>query len=137
MKFAVRYYTRTGHTEKLAQAIAEALGTEALDIGLPLTEDVDILFLGSAVYAAGLMDDSIEKFVKGIDVKVGKIVNFSSAALLGSTRKQVKKFADAKGIPMAEEEFFCKGEFKFVAKGRPNAQDIADAASFAKKFTAE
>ena len=137
MKFAVRYYTKTGHTEKLAQAIAEAVGAEALDIGHPLTEDVDILFLGSAVYAAGLMDDSIEKFVKGIDVKVGKIVNFSSAALLGSTKKQAKKFADAKEIPMVEEEFFCKGEFKFVAKGRPNEQDLADAAAFAKSIVAE
>ena len=137
MKVAVRSYTKTGHTKKLAEAIAAAAGTEALDISHPLTEDVDVLFLGSAVYAAGLMDDSIEKFVKSIDLQVGKLVNFSSAALLGSTKKQVTKFAQTKGIPVAEEEFFCKGEFKFIAKGRPNAQDVADAKRFAEKVLAQ
>lgn len=29
MKTAVRYYTRSGNTKKLAEAIAEAVGTEA------------------------------------------------------------------------------------------------------------
>ena len=43
MKFAVRYYTKTGNTKKLALAVAQALGVEALPISEPLTEPVDIL----------------------------------------------------------------------------------------------
>ena len=51
MKIAVRYYTRSGNTKKLAEAIAKAVGAEAKTVDEPLWEDVDILFLGSSVYA--------------------------------------------------------------------------------------
>ena len=36
MKAAVRYYTKTGNTKKLAEAIAEALGVQALPISEPV-----------------------------------------------------------------------------------------------------
>ena len=45
MKIAVRYYTKTGNTKKLAMAIAEAVGVEAKPISVPVDEPVDILFL--------------------------------------------------------------------------------------------
>ena len=133
MKIAVRYYTKTGHTEKLAKAIAEAVGVKAETVDAPLGEDVDILFLGSAVYATAL-DSNVKQFIDSINVNVGKVVNFSSAAILSGTYKQVKAACEKKGIEVADEEFFCKGQFKMIAKGRPNAQDEADAAEFAKKF---
>ncbi len=132
MKVAVRYYSRGGNTEKLAKAIAEAVGVEALTTDAPLTEDVDILFLGSAVYAYGV-DDNIKAFVSGINVKVGKVVNFSTAALVKSTYKQVGKLLAEKKIPQAKEEYYCKGAFGPMHKGRPNAKDIQAAADFAKK----
>ena len=34
MKVAVRYYTRSGNTEKLAQAIGRAVGVEAKDVSI-------------------------------------------------------------------------------------------------------
>ena len=43
MKIAVRYYTKTGNTKRLAEAVAEAIGAEALPITAPVTEKVDIL----------------------------------------------------------------------------------------------
>ncbi len=133
MKTAVRYYTRTGHTKILADAVAAAVGAEAKTTDVPLEEDVDVLFLGSAVYATKL-DDEIKKFIDSIDVKVGKIVCFSSAAILSGTYKQVKAAAEAKGFTVADEEFFCKGAFGIIAKGRPNADDAKAAGEFAKKF---
>ena len=133
MKFEVRYYSRGGNTKKLAEAIAAALGVEALTTDVPLKEDTDILFLGSSVYAYGV-DDNIKKFISGIDVKVGKVVNFSTAALVNSTYKQVGKLLKAKGIPQAREEFYCKGSFGPLHTGKPNEKDCAAAASFAKSF---
>ena len=106
MKIEVRYYTRSGNTKKLAEAIAKAVGTEARTVEEPLREDVDILVLGSSVYAYGV-DDSIKKFISNIDVSVGKVVNFSTAALIKSTYKQVGKLLSEKGIAQAEEEFYC------------------------------
>lgn len=132
MKTAVRYYTKTGNTEKVAGAIAKAVGVEALDVTNPIGEDVDILFLGSSVYAAGV-DNEVKKFISSIDVKVGKVYNFSTAAILDSTYKQVKKLLDKKGIEMANENFACKGQFKFMHKNKPDSIDLKNAADFAKK----
>lgn len=133
MKVAIRYYTRGGNTKKLADAISEAIGVEAKTTAEPLTEDVDILFLGSSVYAYGV-DDEVKKFIRGIDVKVGKVVNFSTAALIKSTYKQVAKLLAEKNIPFAKEEFACKGSFAMMHKGKPDADDCKAAADFAKKI---
>lgn len=132
MKIAIRYYTRGGNTKKLADAISEAIGVEAKTTAEPLTEDVDILFLGSSVYAYGV-DDEVKKFINGINVKVGKVVNFSTAAIIKSSYKQVAKLLAAKNIPFDKEEFACKGSFGMMHKGKPDADDCKAAAAFAKK----
>ena len=133
MKIAVRYYTKTGNTKRLAEAIANAVGVEALPISVPITEHVDILFLGNSYYAFSI-DPEVRNFVKGLDKNnVGKIVNFGSAAMLNSTYKKVKAEADKVGIPMDAREFHCKGEFKGIHKGKPDAVDLKAAEEFAKK----
>lgn len=62
MKVAVRYFTRSGNTKKLALAIAEAVGAEA------------------------------------------------------------------------KEEFHCRGSFAVMHRGRPNEEDLQNAAEFAEKI---
>ena len=134
MKYAVRYYTKTGNTKRLAEAMAKELGVEALPISEPVTEAVDMLFLGNSYYAFNI-DPEVRDFVASLDKnKVGKIVNFGSAAMLNSTYKKAKAEADKVGIPMDEREFHCKGEFKGIHKGRPNADDVQAAAEFAKRI---
>ena len=137
MKIAVRYYTKTGNTKRLAEAVAEAAGVEALPISTPVEEPVDILFLGNSWYAFSI-DPEVRDFIRSLDKdKVGKIVNFGSAAMLNSTWKKVKAEADKAGIAMDEREFNCKGEFKGIHKGRPNEEDLAAAAAFAKSIAEE
>ena len=132
MNIAVRYYTKTGNTKRLAEAVANAVGVEALPISEPVAEPVDILFLGNSYYAFSI-DPEVREFVASLEKeKVGKIVNFGSAAMLNSTFKKVKAEADKIGIPMDEREFHCKGEFKGLHKGRPNEDDLSAAAEFAK-----
>ena len=133
MNVAVRYYTKSGNTKKLAEAVAEAVGVTAETTEKGLTEDVDILFLCSSVYAYGV-DESVKRFISGIQVKVGKVVNVSTAALVKSTYKQVGKLLKEKGIPQAEEEFYCRGSFGIMHKGKPDENDCRDAAAFAKKI---
>lgn len=137
MKIAVRYYTKTGNTKRLAEAVARAVGVEALPISTPVTEPVDILFLGNSYYAFSI-DPAVRAFVKALSKdRVGKIVNFGSAAMLNSTYKKVKAEADKLGIPMDSREFHCKGEFKGIHKGRPNDEDLKAAAAFAKEIAAK
>ncbi len=134
MNIAVRYYTKTGNTKRLAEAIAKAVGTEALPLTSPITEPVDILFLGNSYYAFNI-DPEVRSFISSLDKsKVGRIVNFGSAALLNSTYKRVKAEADKAGIPMDEREFHCRGEFKGLHKGRPNEEDLRAAAAFAGRI---
>ncbi|MBP5225162.1 MAG: flavodoxin [Lachnospiraceae bacterium] len=137
MNIAVRYYTKTGNTKRLAEAVAAAVGAEALPISAPVEAPVDILFLGNSYYAFSI-DPEVRNFIRSLDKdKVGRIVNFGSAAMLNSTWKKVKAEADKAGIALDEREFHCRGEFKGVHKGRPNEEDLAAAAEFAKKIVGE
>ena len=134
MKCAVRYYTKTGNTKRLAEAVAAELGIEALPISSPVEEKVDLLFLGNSYYAFSI-DPEVRSFVASLDKeKVGKIVNFGTAAMLNSTYKKVKAEADKVGIPMLDKEFHCKGEFKGLHKGRPNEDDLKAAKEFVRKI---
>lgn len=134
MNYAVRYYTKTGNTKRLAEAVAKELGVEALPISEPVDEAVDYLFLGNSYYAFNI-DPEVRDFVASLDKeKVGKIVNFGSAAMLNSTYKKVKEVADKAGVAMDDKEFHCKGEFKGLHKGRPNDSDIAAAIEFVKQY---
>ncbi|MCM1089468.1 MAG: flavodoxin [Butyrivibrio sp.] len=133
MNVAVRYYTRSGNTKKLAEAVAGAVGVAAETTEKALAEDVDILFLCSSVYAYGV-DESVKRFISGINVKVGQVVNVSTAALVKSTYKQVGKLLKEKGIPQAEEEFYCKGSFGLMHKGKPDGDDCKAAAEFAREI---
>ena len=136
MRVAIRYCTRGGNTKKLADAISNAIGVDAETTSVPLTEDVDILFLGSSVYANGV-DNEVKEFIKQIHVKVGKVVNFSTAALIKSTYKQVSKLLEEKHIPFAKEEFYCRGSFAMIHRGRPNSDDCNAAADFARKIISQ
>lgn len=134
MTYAVRYYTKTGNTRRLAEAAARELGVEALPISEGISEPVDILFLGNSYYAFNI-DPEVKQFVGSLDKdKVGKIVNFGSAAMLNSTYKKVKAEADKAGIAMDDKEFHCKGEFKGIHKGRPNEEDLKAIADFVRQY---
>ena len=136
MKIAVRYYTKTGNTKRLAEAVAKAVGAEALPISVPVEEPVDVLFLGNSYYAFSI-DPEVRDFIRSLDSsKIGRIVNFGSAAMLNSTWKKVKAEADKAGIVMDEREFHCKGEFKGIHKGKPDEDDLKAAAAFAKNIIA-
>lgn len=132
MNIAIRYVTRTGNTKKLADAIAEAVGIPAETMDVPLDEPVDVLFLGSSVYAAGV-DNQVKAFINTLDAdKVGRVACFSTAALLPSTYAQVSKLLAARGITADTREYHCRGQFSFAHKGRPNAEDLKAAKSFAR-----
>ena len=95
---------------------------------------MDYLFLGNSYYAFDI-DPEVKAFVGSLSKdKVGKIVNFGSAAMLNSTWKKIKAEADKAGVAMDEKEFHCRGEFKFLHKGRPNADDVKAAVEFARQY---
>ncbi len=136
MSAAVRYFSKTGNTKKLADSIAEAVGVSAETVDVPLTEPVDVLFLGSSVYYAGA-DKKVKDFLKNLNGKAGKVVIFSTAAIIESTHAQLKEYGASVGANVVDEEYHCRGVWaKRVHKGHPNAAEIKEAADFAKSVIA-
>ena len=133
MKIAIRYYTRSGNTKKLADAISEALDIEATDVSVPLSEKTDILLLGCSYYAFDV-DEAVKDFIVNNKDNIGKIVCFGTSAMMKSMKKPVTKIAKTVEISVADEEFHCRGEFGKIHKGRPDAKDLRAVAEFAKKF---
>ena len=133
MNIAIRYYTRSGNTKKLADAISEALNIEAFDVSVPLSEKTDILFLGCSYYAFDV-DPIVKDFIVNNKDNIGKIVCFGTSAMMKSMKKPVTKVAKTVGIAVSDEEFHCRGRFGKIHKNRPDADDLKDAAEFAKKI---
>ena len=132
MRVDVRYFTKNGGTKKLADAIAKAVGAEAKTVDKPLEKYADVVFLGASVYA-GKPSAEVLSFISANAKNIGKIVVFGSACTSKSTFASIKSAAAGSAVKTAEMYFQCKGEFWLLNKGRPNEQDCADAAEFAKK----
>ena len=132
MRIDVRYFSKNGGTKKLAEAIAKAVDAECKTVDHPLEKYADVVFLGSSVYG-GKPDPAVTKFIADNAKNIGKIVVFGSACTGKSTFPAIKSAAAGQAVKTAEMFFQCKGQFLFFNKNRPNDQDCADAADFAKK----
>lgn len=132
MKIEIRYFTKTGNTKKLAEAIAQELNIEAQELSAPLSEKTDILFLCNSVYWAGA-DGSVKKFITENKSNIGLLVNVSTAAMIESTYAQIKKIAEKEGVKLSDKEFHCRGKFTALHSGHPDEADIADVKAFVRK----
>lgn len=133
MTTAIRYYTRSGNTRKLADAIAQTLALPAETIDTPLAERADLLFLGCSYYAFD-MDEKVKKFLKDNKDKIGAVACFGTSAMMKSMKKPMKKVLDELGIPLLEDEFHCRGSFGPAHKGKPDESDLAAAQKFAAEL---
>lgn len=135
MKTAIRFFTRSkkGNTKKLADAVAEAIGVEAVDVSVDLDEKTDTLFLINAMYAANI-DKEVKAFLERNKDKIGTVVNMNTAASGASTWKAVKKTTDELGITLSDKEFHCAASWIFINKGLPSAKDFARAQEFARSM---
>ncbi len=132
MNTAVTYYSKTGHTKKVAEAIAKAAGCSAADIAGYKPEPVDVLFIGGSIYG-GALEPSLAEFIGGLDAKeVKSAVLFSTYIKEANAIGLMKQLLAAKGIPV-KDVFSCKGQFLLFNHKRPNAEDLEEAAKFAAK----
>lgn len=132
MKTAVRYYSRSGNTRLLAEAIAKGAGVPAVSVDAAdaaLSEQVDVLFIGGALYAYGL-DSHLKTYLAGLDgSKVKKAVVFSTSWLSKHSLALIKDALTAKGIAVEEKTLY--------AKNKPSAGYLKEAEEVAKKYVLE
>ena len=133
MKAKSLYFTKTGHSKRIARYLEKELGIEALDCKKrPLVEGLDLLFVIGGIYG-GKSDPKFLEYLDRLDSTAAKkAVLMTSCTSNRSPQQQVRQTLEAKGIFVAEEEFICKGSFLIFAKGHPNQEDLENAAAFAK-----
>ena len=138
MKIAIRYLSVSEKQNgvKLANAISEVVGVEALPIDKSLEEEVDILFLVNAIYAFSI-DKRIDEFIGKNAPNIKLLVNVNSSCSGLSTFKKVKKVAIPYGVQVSDKEYHTKGSFKFLNKNRPNEDDLNRLKEFVKGVIAE
>ena len=126
MKCAVRYYSRSGNTRLLAEAIAGELGVEAVSADssdATISGHIDVLFIGGALYAYGL-DKKLVSYIRTLDGDmVGRAVLFSTTWLSKHSFDLMRKELEARGIVVADKTFY--------AKNKPTPERLKEAQAFA------
>lgn len=137
MKIAIRYYSKTGHTKKMAQIVSEVVGVNAETIEKPIDEEVDVLLLGSSVYAT-VTDWRVKNFIKATDPKkVENVICFGSAGIIESPYPGLSAYLRKYGFHVDEREFHCRGQFTLLHRGHPDKTDLANLRSFVEGLQLE
>lgn len=137
MAIAVRYQSRGGNTQRIADAIAKVAGVKAEPVTAPLAAPVSLLFVGGGLYA-GHMDAALRTFLEGLTPEmVGRVAVFSTAMSPTSIVAEVKGILAPRGVAVAADAFHCKGKFLLFNRDRPNAEDLRAAEDFARVMMRE
>ncbi|MDR1673854.1 MAG: hypothetical protein LBR54_00155 [Oscillospiraceae bacterium] len=133
MNIAVIYGGMTGHSKKIAKAVADALGTQALNVrDKPELGNTDILFAAGGIYG-GACHPELTEYAKTLSPdKVKRAVLMTSSCFGKSGQDEIRKILTDIGIKADEEEYRCFGGFLFVKIGHPNKTEIDGAVKFAK-----
>ena len=130
MKTAIRYYSKFGHTEKMANIVGELTNTRPQLAKVRLEEPVDTLYLGSGVFL-GKVDSSIVEFINTLTPDmVKRVICFGSSAIIKSPVPQMRELLQARGITVSEKDFSCRGSMGPVHMGHPNKKDLDEFRQF-------
>jgi flavodoxin len=129
MTTAVRYYSRSGNTKAVAEAVARAAGVRAISVdsaGAGIDEPVDVLFVGGALYAYGI-DSHLREYLDSLDGGlVGEAVVFSTSWVSKHAIELMREALRKRGVSVDEETLHFRG--------KPNEAQLEEAEKFARKL---
>ena len=130
MTKAIRYFTKFGHSAKMAEVVSEVTGVKAETLSSPITEPIDVLYLGSGVMLGKISSDMAD-FIRTLTPdKVKRAICFGSCAIIKSPVPQIRRLLEAQGITVDERSFTCKGSMGPLYAGHPNKQDLEELRQF-------
>jgi len=130
----VVYYSISGNTKKVAEAIAAELDVKAENVKAKewLTKG-SFVFLGSGCYA-GNPGKELQKFIARNDFNGREVALFgTSSGGRGDEVRVMEELLKSKGA-LIEGSFYCKGRFVLVNRGHPSDEELAGARKFAKEM---
>ena len=134
MTTAIRYFTKFGHSAKMAEVVSQVTGVKAETVATPISEPVDVLYLGSGVMLGKISSDMV-RFIRTLTPdKVRRVICFGSCAIIKSPVPQMRSLLEAQGITVDERSFTCKGSMGPLHGGHPNAQDLEALREFVKSM---
>lgn len=128
----IRYFSKFGHSEKMAKVVGEVTGATPQLVSVPLQAPVDTLYLGSGVMLGKIHGEMVD-FIKTLTPdKVKRVVCFGSCAIIKSPVPQMRKLLEAQGVKVDAREFTCRGSMGPLHAGHPNNKDLAALKDFVK-----
>ncbi len=132
--FEVVYYSMGRNTRKVAEAIADELGTTARDVKSvdTLSED-SLIFLGTGCYGS-VLPKEIGDFIDRNRLQGRKIALFTTSAFgWGKELSVMEKHILDKGVIIIGR-FNCFGQFLAVKIGHPDLAELEKAREFARSI---
>ena len=133
--FEVVYYSISGNTKKVAEAIAGELGVKAENVKAKewLTKG-SFVFLGSGCYA-GKPGKGLQEFIARNDFKGRQVALFGTSAFGGGDEvmRVMEELLKWEGA-LIRGSFHCKGRLVLVNRGHPSDEELAKAREFAKEM---
>ena len=111
MKAAIRYYSRGGHVKAMAEALSRGTGVEAISVdepGAEITEHLDLLFLGGALYNFAL-DRTFREYLESLpEGMIDEVVCFGSSWLTRRPIFLIQDVVKAKGIKINKQAVWSR-----------------------------
>ena len=142
MKTLVLYSTKTGNTQKIAQAIASEINAEIIQVANPApTSDVDLteydlIFVGTGIRAGNPFPELVS-YLNTIDLQEPKtFAIFLTWGGAGKTNEKVsgkiRTILESKNQNVLDGFFSSYGKWNMRKSSRPNENDITAAKTWAQ-----
>lgn len=135
MKVSIIYFSKTGHSKKIAKAIGELFSIKPINIKSgEKPEKTDVMFVIGGIYGGQSMPELLN-YISGLNSQnAAQAVLITSSATQKTKPEKIRDILTSNGIFVLEKEFMCRGSFLFMGFGHPNKSDIQEAVTFAAEI---
>jgi flavodoxin len=137
MNIALAYFSKTGHSRKIAEAVSAGTGLTACNLkDATALGELDLLILTTGIYASQ-SDPALLNWISKLAPGQVKRAALITSSMSKGRQEAVREALVKKGVRVDQEEYTCKGSFLFFGLGHPDADEIQGAVAFAKKAVAQ
>ena len=111
MRVAIRYFSRGGNVKAMAEALSRGAGVEAISIDDPrakITEPIDLLFIGGALYKFQL-DSRFKAYLEDLpEGLISEAICFGSSMLTRRPIYLMQDYLKAKNIKISKQAIYSR-----------------------------